>query len=76
MDKYVWYVLNRCKDGKYYAHAFRLRMTENLVSFMREYPDIETMNPCESKTYAKELAQYWNECYKKNGTYMFGNVKF
>jgi len=76
MDKYVWYVLSRCIDGKRYAHAFRLRMNQNIASFVKDYPDIEWMNACETMKLAKEIAQAWNDSFKANGTYMFGNVTF
>ena len=73
MDGYVWYVIMRSKDGKNYAHAFRLRRNENLVPFIQNYPDIVTMNPCSTKEYARGLVQAWNESFKENGTYMFAD---
>lgn len=76
MDKYVWYVLTRCVDGKYYSHAFRIRSNIDLASFVRGFPDLQTMNPCDTMKRAKEIAKAWNEQYKANGTYMFGNVAF
>ena len=76
MSNYVWYVLDRCVDGKHYAHAFRIRGTINLASFVRDFPDLLSMNPCDTKKRAMEIAQAWNEQYKANGTYMFGDVVF
>ena len=76
MNNYVWYVLTRSVGGKYYSHAFRIRSNVNLAAFVRDFPDLATMNPCDTMKKAKEIAKAWNEQYKANGTYMFGNVAF
>lgn len=73
MNSYVWYVLTREKDGKRYAHAFRLRSNYNIASFVKDYPDIEWMNSCPTKKFAESLAQAWNDSFKNNGTYMFSD---
>ena len=57
MKNYVWYVLTRAVDGKYYSHAFRIRGTINLASFVRDFPNLVSMNPCETMKRAKEIAQ-------------------
>ena len=74
MDGYVWYVIQSSKNGKNYAHAFRLRMNQNIASFVQDYPNIVTMNACESMKYAKGLAQAWNDSFKENETYMYSET--
>ena len=76
MDKYVWYVITSCIDGKRYAHAFRLRMNQNIASFVKDYKGIESMNACETKKIAVTTAEAWNKSFKANGTYMFDNETF
>lgn len=76
MDNYVWYVLIRTENGKHYAHAFRLRQNQNIASFVHDYPNITHMNACPTMKYAKEIAQAWNESFKKNGTYMFDDENY
>ena len=75
MDKYVWYAIIETKDGKHYAHAFRLCMNQNLASFIKGHPDITAMNACPSMKYAKEIVQVWNESFAMQGTHMFGEEK-
>ena len=33
---------------------------------------LKTVNLFETKKRAEEHARFWNECYKKNGTYLYG----
>lgn len=72
----VWYVLQRSENGKHYAHAFKLRRSENLASFVKDYPNIMTMNACNTMEEAKWLASAWNEQFKANGTYLYENGPF
>lgn len=67
LDKYSWLVIVRCIDGKRYAYAERWSHNMNL-KFMFEDEKIESVNIADSKKAASELAEFWNDCYKKNGT--------
>ena len=73
MDGYVWYVISRKNKDGMYAYAQPIGRYINIASFVKDFPDIETMNACNTKKRAKEIAQAWNEQYKANGTYMFAD---
>ena len=51
--------------GKYVSYALSFRGNENLVWITRGHM---TFNIMSSKQEALELTNYWNECYRKNGT--------
>lgn len=61
-------------SGKYSAVPYKLNSSSNIISQMAEAGagrDLQTMQLCPTMKEARELAIYWNECYKRNGTYMF-----
>ena len=70
----VWYALQRSENGKYYAHAWKLGRHINLASFVKDFPNLVSMNACNTMKEAKEIANAWNEQFKANGTYMFADV--
>lgn len=64
----------RSEGGKYSAIPHKLKSTSNIISQLRELGagrDLDTVQLCGTMKEARELAIYWNECYKRNGTYMF-----
>ena len=66
MDKYTWYVFTiRDEDGKFYSFAERIGNKNNLVGYAAQ---AYTMNACDSKKEALEIADAWNRAYKENGT--------
>lgn len=64
------YVFGVRKDGKHYAYAVTVANSDNLIAFLG-VDGLEHVNATSTKKEAKELADYWNECYRKNGTYMY-----
>lgn len=63
---YTWYVVSvKDTEGKLYAFADRLSNNCNLVGIAK---DAETMNACESKREAEEIAESWNQSFIRNGT--------
>lgn len=59
-------------DGKYYAYADRIQNNNNLIAIFERKPTngkIISVNVAKTATGAHQLANYWNECFKKNGTY-------
>ena len=75
MDGYTWYVISqKQEDGKQYAFPFRIRNNVNIASFVLNMPTINTMNPCNTKKKAVEIATAWNETYKVNGTYLYDGI--
>ena len=57
-------------DDKYVSWVIRVRDNDNLLSVLN-IKDIQHANICSSKKKAYELSDYWNECYKINGTYLY-----
>lgn len=59
------------EEGKFYSWADAIQRRENLLSIFAGRPSLKTVNACQTRKEADELARFWNECYKKNGTYAF-----
>mgnify|MGYP005768670771 FL=1 len=57
------------KDDKFFAYAKTIPNSNNLLSYLG-LTGLKTVNAADSKKEAKALAEFWNDCYKKNGTYM------
>lgn len=61
------------QDGKklLFASVVSAGETDNLLSVFQRNKNIVSVNACQTKKAAEELAAFWNECYKQNGTYAF-----
>ena len=68
LNKYSWLVIVEVFDGKRFASAHRVSNSENLLSKLEGFKSAESVNIADSKKAAVDLADYWNECYRKNGT--------
>lgn len=69
MNGNAYYVVTEKKDGKFVSYALTVGRNQNIgKDFFGKY---DTVNNCSTKKEAEEIARYWNECYKKNGTYMY-----
>jgi len=68
LDKYSWLVIVEVFDGKRFAFTHRVSNSVNLLSELERFKSAESVNIADSKKAAIELADYWNECYRKNGT--------
>ena len=75
MKKYIWIVNTVTEAGKHYSHAWRLSNGSELISQMKS-AGIQHAHLCGTKKEACELAAFWNDCYKENGTYMFAGGPF
>lgn len=69
--KKIYLVFSETENGKHFAHAETIKAGENLKNFIERYPCADVVHVCESATQAYTLAARWNECYRKNGSYMF-----
>lgn len=68
MKNRTWYVVNaKDKDGGFYAYPVSVPNNENLVDIFR-HENILTVNACDTKRDAVEIAKVWNESYVVNGT--------
>ena len=72
MSKYIYAVTtNRAENGKLYAEAIRLRGDVNLADILRDCKNILTFNVMPSKAKAVELAMFWDDSFRANGTAYF-----
>lgn len=56
----------------YHAGVLRVSSADNLISELKEIRGLMHANIQPTKKVAEEIAKYWNDCYKRNGTYLFG----
>lgn len=61
------------ENGKNYAYAVKVSESDNLLSKLA-IKGITAANLCGSRNEAKEVVTSWNEAFKNNGSYMFGEV--
>ena len=61
------YVLVTDRKGKHRAQAWKLRDNENLVGAFN-LRNVAILQPTKTYKEAVALAEFWNECYRKNGT--------
>ena len=61
------------ENGKNYAYAVKVSESDNLLSRL-EIKGITAANLCRSRKEAEEVIATWNESFKVNGSYMFGEV--
>lgn len=72
--KYTHIVLVQQTNGKFSAFVIQVSHSENLISALSRYKNISTATICGTKKEAEETADFWNECYRENGTYLWDGV--
>lgn len=55
----------------YYSFVLRCSENDNIVSKLDCIGGLVHANICPTKKRAEEVAAFWNESYKANGTYFF-----
>lgn len=74
MKKKISYIaVQVTEDGKNYAYAIKISERDNLLSKLA-IKGIAAANLCSTKKEAGELVTCWNESFKNNGSFMFGEV--
>lgn len=58
----------------YYSFVFSVGENDNLASRLDNIGGLQAAQLCQTKKAAQELADFWNDCYKRNGTYFFEEV--
>lgn len=61
------------ENEKNYAYVVKVSESDNLLSKLA-IKGIEAANLCGSRKEAEEVVAIWNESFKNNGSYMFGEV--
>ena len=56
----------------YYANVLRVSSDDNILSALSAIGGLKAANAFPSKKQAEEIAAFWNDCYKRNKTYLFG----
>ena len=59
------------ENGKYFAWPLTVPANNDIVSEFAGIKGLKTANYCPSRKKAKELADFWNGCYRRNGTYLY-----
>lgn len=62
-------------DPGYYADVIRCAESDNLASVLDHIGGLVSANICPTKKRAREVADYWNRRFMKNGTYFFDGGK-
>lgn len=62
---------NEYRPG-YYADVLRISSNDNILSALSAIGGLKAANAFPSKKQAEETAAFWNDCYKRNGTSLFG----
>lgn len=74
MKKKISYIaVQVTENGKNYAYAVKVSESDNLLSKLA-IKGIAAANLCSTKKEAEEVVTAWNEAFKNNGSYMFGEV--
>ena len=58
-------------DGKYWAGTMTVSSDDNIMNISQKIAGMQAANLCATKKAAKELADNWNECFKRNGTSIY-----
>lgn len=72
MNKKSYYVfVIKTDEGKRYAYAETIQNCNNIFWMFQNTKSLESVNACDTRRDADEIARYWNETYKNNGTFAF-----
>ena len=63
------------EDGKYYAYVVKISESDNAL-YRLAIKGIMHANIYSTKKKAVDMAYFWNERYKENGTYLFSYPLF
>ncbi len=69
--EYFYYVFVAAENGKYYAWAVKVPGSNNLLPHIEREKNLVIVHQFKTMKKAKETAEFWNECYKRNGTFLF-----
>lgn len=62
-------------DGKEYATVWRFSESENIAATLNKN-HFTFVALCPTKKKAAETADFWNDCYRANGAYLFDGGTF
>lgn len=62
--------------GKYFSYVERISDCENLVCVLNGIKHILTATIMPTKKKANEVVDYWNDGYRKNGTFLLDDEEY
>ena len=62
---------NETPERGLYAYMIRCTESDNIKAILERVGGIIHAKICPTKKNAAETVNYWNACYKANGTYLF-----
>ena len=65
----LFVVIQKERDGKYFAYAEKVHIGNNLAYLISHTKDISTFNILPTWKLAQQTAETWNETHKRNGTF-------
>ena len=71
----VWAAVTVQEYGRYYSYVTPISAADNALSKLA-ITGIVSANIYRTKKQAAEVVTFWNECYRKNGTYLFDSPEF
>jgi hypothetical protein len=74
--KNYYFAVTVTENKKHYSYVVKTTESANLCAVFERIKGLQSANICPTKKAACELAAYWNECYKNNGTYLFDSPSF
>ena len=68
-----YFYLVKCEriDDRYIANVVKISESYNLVNIFEKYPHMVSLNICQTKKMAHDIADTWNKGFKENNTYYF-----
>lgn len=72
--KYFYLAITINDNNNHYSYVLQASENENVYSVLKRIPGIMSANICRTRKEAHEIVDFWNEAYKKNGTYKFDNL--
>lgn len=73
--KNYYFAVTVTEDGKNCAYVIKASESENLLCVFQRVKNATAINLFPTKKKAAEIADYWNECFKNNGTYIFDKIE-
>jgi len=62
------------ENNKYASFVLPVSGSANLVAVLGSIKGLSAANICATKKDAIQISEFWNECFRKNGTYLYDTV--
>ena len=72
--KRMYFAASSSENGRHYAHVIAISDQNNFLALLKHFKNLKVCIPCATKKRADEITSFWNDSYKKNGTFEFINL--